>query len=177
MKKVSARRVPRLLNEEERIQRVAAHMSFIRRWKRGCEEFLDRIITCDEHGFITTIPRQYNNPWHGRHQAQSLQRRHGSASPHRKRCSSLFMDRIGMLLFQAVQHGQTINVRYYQKIIHRDMVHAFQKKRPGTEFTFLHQDNAPTHRSQITLMTIDFLGLESILHSQYSLNLAQINFA
>ena len=58
-------------------------------------------------------------------------------------------------------------------------MNAIRKKRPGAEVENLlfHQDNAPTHRSNDTLMTIDFLGFERINHAPYSPDLAPFDFA
>ncbi|WAR21696.1 hypothetical protein MAR_015670 [Mya arenaria] len=59
--------------------------------------------------------------------------------------------------------------------IRRNLVRAFLKKRPGTdkESMIIQQDNAPPLRAHETLMTIDFIGLERIIHSPYSPDIAQ----
>ena len=59
------------------------------------------------------------------------------------------------------------------------MTHALRKKRPecDIETLTLHKDNAPAHRSEDTLMTIDFLGYERLRHAPYSPDLAPMDFA
>ena len=84
-----------------------------------------------------------------------------------------------MLLQHAVPHGMTVNAGYYQRVIRRDLMRAIRKKRPGAEIENLlfHQDNAQSHRSKETLLTIDFLGYESLPHAPYSPDLAPFDFA
>lgn len=61
----------------------------------------------------------------------------------------------------------------------RDLTNALRKKRPNCEIENLifHQDNAPPHRSEETVMTIDFLGYERLQHPPYSPDLAPMDFA
>ena len=61
----------------------------------------------------------------------------------------------------------------------RDLSNALRKKRPNCEIENLiyHQDNAPAHRSEDTLMTIDFLGYERLQQPPYSPDLAPMDFA
>lgn len=65
------------------------------------------------------------------------------------------------------------------QVIRRDLSNAIRKKRPDSEIENLifHQDNAPAHRSEDTLMTIDFLGYERLRHAPYSPDLAPMDFA
>lgn len=65
------------------------------------------------------------------------------------------------------------------QVIRRHLLHAIRKKRPGAEvenFIF-HQDNAPAHRAEDTLLTIDFLGFERLRHAPYSPDCAPMDYA
>ena len=64
------------------------------------------------------------------------------------------------------------------KVIRRALMRAFRQKRPEIELEtiFIHYHNAPLHRAVLTSMDIDFLGFERLEHSQYSPDLALINF-
>ncbi|XP_060582795.1 uncharacterized protein LOC132739160 [Ruditapes philippinarum] len=77
-----------------------------------------------------------------------------------------FMDCQGMLLQHAVPRSATVNKEYYQKVVRRDLTNAIRKKRAGCDIENLisHQDNAPAHRADKTLLTIDFLGYERLCH-------------
>ena len=65
------------------------------------------------------------------------------------------------------------------QVVRRHLTNALRKKRPHCEIENLifHQDNAPAHRSEDTLMTIDFLGYERLQHPPYSPDLAPMDFA
>ncbi len=58
-------------------------------------------------------------------------------------------------------------------------VGAMRKKRPDVDIETMiyHQDNAPPHKANDTLMTIDFLGFQRLEHSPYSPDLAPMDFA
>ncbi|XP_052814036.1 histone-lysine N-methyltransferase SETMAR-like [Mya arenaria] len=60
----------------------------------------------------------------------------------------------------------------------RHLTNALRKKRPDCEIEDLifHQDNAPAHRAEDTLLTIDFLGYERLQHPPYSPDLAPMDF-
>lgn len=53
-----------------------------------------------------------------------------------------------------------------------------KRKRPGIDLdqVILHQDNAPPHRAESTLLEIDLLGFERLEHSPYSPDLAPMDF-
>ena len=50
---------------------------------------------------------------------------------------------------------------------------------PNTEIENLiyNQDNAPPHRAEETILTIDFIGYEGIQHAPYCLDLAPMDFS
>ena len=47
MERVCAQWVPRILTDENRMNRVVASQAFLRKWRSEGERFLDRIITTD----------------------------------------------------------------------------------------------------------------------------------
>ena len=116
MRKVSARWVPRLLKDEERRRRVAASRAFIDRWDLEGDDFLNRIITCDETWIHNYDPETK--------QESMIWKTPGTPPPKKARTSKsaqktmfiFFMDRRGMLLSHAVPQGETVNARYYQKL-------------------------------------------------------------
>ncbi|XP_052806201.1 histone-lysine N-methyltransferase SETMAR-like [Mya arenaria] len=57
-------------------------------------------------------------------------------------------------------------------------VHALRKKRPGLDLSrvILHQDNAPAHKANSTLLEISLLAFETLVHPPYSPDLAPMDF-
>lgn len=65
-----------------------------------------------------------------------------------------------------------------EQVLRRDLVNAIRKKRPGKriEDFLLHQDNAPAHRADSTVLDLDLLGLDRVVHAPYSPDLAPMDF-
>lgn len=114
--RLCARWVPRLLTLEDQNRRVAASRAFLKKWRAGGENFLDRIITTDETWLYYYDPETK--------QQSSIWTTKGSAPPKKaKVCKSagkhmciMFMDRKGILLTHFVPNGQTVNSAYYSKV-------------------------------------------------------------
>ena len=68
------------------------------------------------------------------------------APAHRAQENIMKINFLGLLLYYCFQ------------VLRRDLVRAIRRKRPDVEIESLvfHQDNAPAHRAQETIMTIDF---------------------
>lgn len=117
MERVCARWVPRLLSSDNKEARVRAAKSFLRKWKRGGDAFLDRIITTDESWFHYFEPesKQQSSVW--KHKDSPPPKKAKVTKSMGKHMFILFMDRHGMILTHAVPHGTTVNADYYSKVI------------------------------------------------------------
>lgn len=64
------------------------------------------------------------------------------------------------------------------QVLRRDLVQALRKKRPDIDLdkVIFHQDNAPAHRANSTLLEISLLGFELLQHPPYSPDLAPMDF-
>ena len=64
------------------------------------------------------------------------------------------------------------------QVLSRDLARALRRKRPELDLdsVILHQDNAPPHRAQTTILNISLLGFEILTHSPYSPDLAPMDF-
>lgn len=118
MNKVSARWVPRILSDDEKLQRVQSSTEFLSRYEREGDRFLRRIITTDE----TWIPL-----YEPESKRESMIWKHSQSPPPMKAMRTksvhkfmfiLFMDMDGMLLQHAVPRGTTVNAEYYQKVFY-----------------------------------------------------------
>lgn len=116
MHKVSARWVPRLLSDDNKVRRVAASRKFLRRYDREGDEFLSRIVTTDETWLFMYDPET---------KEQSKQWKTPSSPPPKKarvtksagkQMYIFFADIQGMILQHAVPTGMTVNARYYSRV-------------------------------------------------------------
>jgi histone-lysine N-methyltransferase SETMAR len=88
-----------------------------------------------------------------------------------------------MLFMSCVRHLNDLSTltdgSFSFQVICRNLNHAIRKKRPEMEIEkmYFHQDNAPAHRCEETLLTIDFLGFQRLRHAPYSPDCAPMDFA
>ncbi|XP_061190225.1 histone-lysine N-methyltransferase SETMAR-like [Saccostrea echinata] len=178
MCRVSARWIPRLLSVNDKAKRVRLSRNFLRRHASEGDSFINKIITTDETWLFYFDPetKQQSSAWKRKSSPPPQKAKLRQSS--RKNMFIFFMDIQGMLLIHAVPAHQTVNADYYSKVIRRDLLHAVRKKRPGTNLAemILHQDNAPAHRAETTILELDLLGLERVEHAPYSPDLAPMDF-
>ena len=55
-----------------------------------------------------------------------------------------------------------------EQVLRRDLVNAMRKKRPCERI----EDNAPAHRADSTVLELDLLGSDRVVHAPYSPGLA-----
>ena len=165
MSRVSARWVLRLLKNHEMDRRVMDSKTFLRRFEKEGDTFLNRIITTDETWLFYFDPKTK--------QQLSQWKSSNSPPPRKARMSRsmgkpmfivffdikgvilsyavpkamfiVFFDIKGVILSYAVPKGQSVNSMYYSKVLCCFLMRTLARKRPdGYDGGFiLHQDNAP----------------------------------
>ena len=116
MSKVSARWVPRLLNDHEKQVRVERSREFLERYRRDGTSFLDRIITTDETWLWHFDPESkiQSSVWKTPQTPPPKKARVNKSGG--KHMFIFFLDRQGMILQHRVPVGQTVNASYYSKV-------------------------------------------------------------
>ena len=115
MSKASARWVPRLLSEDEKLKRVSDSRKFIRKCERD-RNFLNKIITTDETWVHFYEPEDKRT---------SMVWKHSDSPPPKKAKTVKSMGKVMcMLLVHMVPEGKTVNANYYSKVIRRDLSNA-----------------------------------------------------
>ena len=116
MNKVCARWVPRLLTSDEMTERVKVWGSFLARFRKDGDNFLDRIVTTDETiiNFYDPETKKESMVWKRRSSPPPKKARVTKSS--KKIMFIFFMDRRGMLLQHAVPDKVTVNKEYHQKV-------------------------------------------------------------
>ena len=116
MSRLSARWVPRLLKDYEMERRVKDSTSFLRRFAKEGDHFLNRIITTDETWLFYYDPetKQQSSQWKS---CDSPPPKKASMSKSMgKHMFIVFFDINGVLLSHAVPKGQSVNAAYYSKV-------------------------------------------------------------
>ena len=91
---------------------------------------------------------------------------------------SLFFDSTGMIYMHLVPTGQTVNKEYYVEVL-REFRKRFCQKRPAlfksAQWHF-HQNNAPVHNSILVTDYLTKMGIMTLPHPPYSLDLPSCDF-
>lgn len=165
--------VPHRLSAQQKMARLTTCASLLARQKS--EPFLDRIVTCDEKWCF------YDNEVRGRSwcapgvapQAAPKQPTHS-----KKTMLCVWWDSVGIIHFEFLPTGQTINTALYCEQLHR--VHAaLLEKRPyliNRKGVIFHQDNARPHISRPTIDKILSFDWEIMQHPAYSPDIAPSDY-
>uniref|UniRef100_A0A034WT27 Histone-lysine N-methyltransferase SETMAR n=1 Tax=Bactrocera dorsalis TaxID=27457 RepID=A0A034WT27_BACDO len=91
--------------------------------------------------------------------------------------ASVFWDARGILFVDYLQTGKAIISEYYCYLLDQ-LKEKIRKKRPGLEMekTLFQQDNAPCHKSTLTMAKIHELKFELLEHPPYSPDSAPSDF-
>ena len=89
-----------------------------------------------------------------------------------------FLDSAGRIYIHWVPTGQTVNKEYYVEVL-RQFSKRFRRKRPALfksgQWHF-QQDNAPVHNSILVTDYLTKMGIKTVPHPPYSLDLAPSDF-
>ena len=178
MRRVSARWVPRLLLPDQMGQRVKRCHEYCQRYNDEGENFLNRIITCDETRihFFEPESKQQSSMW--KHPSSPSPTKALISRSAGKVMAIIFCDIQGIILNHFVPPKTIVTGNYYASVIKSDLLPAIKRKRPQLmRFgILLHHDNAPGHSSRVVLDTIKELDIEILPHPPYSPDLAICDF-
>ena len=177
MQKICTKFVPRVLKEDQKEGHCHDSKEMVELINSD-PTVLNALVTCDE------IWIYYNDPETKR---QSSQWKHaGSPRPKKARQSKFthkllmvpFFDSTGMIYIHWVLTGQTVNKEYYVEVL-REFRKRFRRKRPALFKSgqwYFHQDNAPVHNSILVTDYLTKMGIKTVAHPPYSLDLAPCDF-
>ena len=178
MRRVSARWVPRLLTPAQMGVRVKMCHEYHRKYKEEGDNFLNRVITCDEtwiHFYEPESKRQ-SSVW--KHPSSPSPTKALVSKSAGKVMAIIFCDIYGVLLNHFVPTKTTVTGSYYATLLRSELMSAIRKKRPCLLTTgfYLHHDNAPCHSSQVVKDTVEKLNVALLPHPPYSPDLAICDF-
>ena len=165
MRKVCAKMVPKLLSEDQKQQRVTVCKDIIERLEDD-PDLLGRVITGDESWIFEydSETKRQSRRW------KSL----ASPRPKKARMSKskvkvmliAFFDIKGIVHFEFLPQGQTVNQHMYKEILRRLMRSVRDKRRDLWENNawVLHHDNAPAH-SALSIRQLTVSGGEERANS------------
>ncbi|GFR95296.1 histone-lysine N-methyltransferase SETMAR [Elysia marginata] len=167
-RKVSARWVPKQLTDNHKEQRWDICRELLRRSKSSRRvhghtanaggdflgydgTFLDSIITGDETWLHDCTPEIKQDSMTWKHPSSPVGKKFKVMRSAKKIMGTVFWDSRGVLLFETLQPGETINAARYCQTLDK-LREAIRRKRPGqlTNGVILQHDNATLHTARVT---------------------------
>ena len=168
IRKLSAKWVPQLLTIDQKHIRVTTSEQNLAYFNCNLKEFLHRFVTMDETWIHHYTPKsgevlkQWVKP------GESAPKRLKTQQSAGKVLASVFWDAHGVIFIDYFQKGSIISGAYYAALLDR-LVDEIRKKRPHLKKKILfHDNNAPSHTSNITQAKKHELRFESRPHPPYS---------
>ena len=174
MRKVCAKMVLKELTEEQKQRRVTIYQDLLERQ----DDILGHVITGDETWVYQDDPETKRQiaQWETANSPRPKKFRQSKSRV--KTMLLTFFDIRGIVHYEFVPTGQTVNQVYYLEVLER-LHEKVRRKRPelfANNSWILHHDNAPAHTA---LSVREFLATKQITvleHPAYSPNLAPSDF-
>lgn len=177
MKKLAAKWVPRFLTVDQKQHRVDDCERCLELFQRDPKDFLLRFITVDETWihYYTPESNKQSKQWLAR--GESRPKRPKTQQSAGKVLATVFWDTKGIIFIDYLQKGKTITGEYYVALLDR-LNEEIKVSRPhlAHKKVIFHQDNAPAHKSIISMAKIHELRYELLPHPPYSPDLAPCDY-
>ena len=178
MRKLCAKMVPKILSKYQRQQRFTVCPDINERLNAE-PDLLNSVITGDETWVFEYDPemKRQSSEW----------KSYGSPRPKKARKSKskvkvmliVFFDNQGIVHFEFLPQGQTVNQTVYKKILWH-LVRSVHEKRQSlweANAWVLHHDNAPAHIAMSICQFLAKRNIATLEHPPYSPNLAHVTFS
>lgn len=177
LRKLLTRWVPHSLTLDQKRIRVRLSKQHLDRFQKNKNDFVRRFITMDETWVYHYDPelRQQTAEW--TEPGCSAPKQVKGTKSAKKVMASIFWDAKGILMIDYLQTGKTITGEYYCSLLDQLDI-KIREKRPGLtkKKIIYHQDNAPAHKSALTISKLTELKYELLEHPPYSPDLAPSDF-
>ena len=177
MARVASKFVPRILTDEQKERRVEICQELLDR-ANADPDFMETIVTGDEtwvYGYDVETKAQ-SSQWKGLTSPRPKKARMSRSNV--KVMLITFFDCKGIIHYEYVPNGQTVNKEFYLEVMKR-LRHAVLRKRPqmwkDRSWTF-HHDNAPAHTAMVVTEFFAKNGMVVIPQPPYSPDLAPADF-
>lgn len=177
MKKLCARWVPRLLNDEQKKQRVNVSKECLELFRRNPNEFLRRFITVDETWIHHYTPETKEQSKQWTKSGEPAPKKAKMTLSAGKVMATVFWDARGVIYVDYLEKGKTITGTYYANLLQK-LSDVVKQERPhlNRKKILFHHDNAPVHTAKVAIAKIQELRLELLPHPPYSPDLAPCDF-
>ena len=178
LRKLCARWIPHQLHPQQKNARVNWCKEMLKKFNHGRSRDVAKIITGDETWIYHYDPqtKQQSREWCEVGYGPPTKVRRTQFT--KKQIYAIFFNTTGVKTVVPLEPGGTINSTWYTESCLPKVIEAIHVQRPGTGLrgTFLHHDNASSHRSKMTRQFVEESGLQLLPHPPYSPDLAPCDF-
>ena len=174
--KVSCRWMSKMLTQEDKQKRVGLSQQCLSRYEKDVDEFLKKVVTCDETWVQYYEPESKRQSMKWKHVGSPVKKFKSQRST-RRVMLTVFWDMQSLITILFLEKESTVNSSNNCKLL-RQVKKDIKNKRRGhqsKEF-MLHHDKARPHTAARTVQTINRLGWELLPHPPYKPDLAPSDF-
>lgn len=176
-RKICARWVPKELTNNHKENRMMTSLDCLTRYEEDGDEFLDRIVTCDETWISHITPECKRDSMQWKHVTSPRVKKFKTVLSPKKVLATVFWDRRGIIHVEYLKYGNTVNAAGYCETLKR-VRRAIQNKRRGmlTDGVVLLHDNATSHTARVTSSLLEQFRWEVLPHPPHSPDLAPSDY-
>ena len=165
MSKVSARWVPRMLTDDQKLSRLDISVYLLSRYEDDQGALMDRVVTLDETWVHHFDPASKMQIMQWKYPGSSPPKKFKSVSSAGKTMALVSWKSQGVIMIDYLQQGRTINDAYYAAELRRLRREIARKTRGELTRGVLHlQDNAPAHTPQVAMTAATECRFEVLPH-------------
>ena len=150
VRKISARWVPNLLNDEQKRQRVKVAKTLLQMFPKYDKKQFANVVTGDETWvlYFEPVRKVSNKIWATKHSKRPIIAKRSLSA--KKVLYAIFFSGEGVAIKVPVKKGKSFTGKYYKDVVLKKLKKYYQKRRPATGFIHVRllHDNAPAHTSQ-----------------------------
>ena len=174
MRRVASKFVPRLLNVDQKQQRLDVCLD-LKKMLLTIPAFFRMSLRAREPGFTPTTRKPKHNPVNGKVRGHLDRRRQGKWEAISSQC---WFDQKGIVHKEFVPPGQTVNAAFYVEVLRR-LRENVRRKRPDrwqNNTWLLHHDNESAYAALLTRRFLTDNNMTVVPHPPYSPDLAPREF-
>lgn len=177
LSKLSARWVPKALQEHHLIQRAELSLATLTKMEANEDDFFKRCVTGDETWIYQFDPENkiQSKEWHPRGTTGPVKFK--AERSVKKVMATIFWDSKGVILIDFLEGQKTVTSSYYEEVL-KKLKTSLAKKRRGKLHSqiLFHHDNAPAHSSRAVKALLREFRWQTLPHPPYSPDLAPSDF-
>ncbi|XP_029163422.1 protein GVQW3-like [Nylanderia fulva] len=175
MRKICAKLVPKVLSDDQRLNRLEIATQLADRCKND-PNFLENVVSGDETWVFEYDPESKRQSAEWQTPASPRQKKARMSTSRIKAMLIVFFDKRGVVHHEFVPEGQTVNAAFYVQVLDRLRKRVARVRPEIKNIWRLQHDNAPSHTALVVSEFLTKHGVATLPHPLYSPDLAPPDF-